>query len=305
MNLHVERWIQATETRHSAAFSAAIRRMLLAVAAGDSGELMAAREALRQIVIDTAGVAEVVGAIGHLRDAAGLIVDDGGAKHARDFREMIAFRESGDILANVTFDEAVDAMVSRVPTAFRDAAQRTAQAIAELYRTSRAVAFARSAELAVTERVQKLIVDAMVRGVSEPHVARDIVKDVNFVRTETEAWSESYARMAFRTNLNTAVTDGKFRQAQDPAVRAVVPAFRYDAVNDRDTRPNHAAADGLIFSVDSAVWSKMKPPAGWNCRCTIVAVTRPQLRRMGRLTESGDVIEDVLPAAAHPDPGFR
>jgi SPP1 gp7 family putative phage head morphogenesis protein len=128
---------------------------------------------------------------------------------------------------------------------------------------------------------------------------------VDEVAKQSAPWSEGYARMAFRTNINTAITAGRFRQVQDPDIREVVPAFRYDAVGDRDTRDNHRAANGLIMAVDNPAWGQIAPPLGHNCRCSLSLVSVPMLRRMGRIDRAGRVQSDRVPAGAHPDPGFR
>ncbi|MGB0889437.1 MAG: phage minor head protein [Solirubrobacterales bacterium] len=128
---------------------------------------------------------------------------------------------------------------------------------------------------------------------------------VDEIRQKTKAWSESYARMAFRTNLNTAVTAGRFRQAQDEDIKAVIPCFRFDALIDSGTRDNHRAADGFIAKVDNALWRHIAPPLGYSCRCQVSLVSKPQLRRMGRLRPDGSIQEDRLPPGAHADKNFR
>jgi SPP1 gp7 family putative phage head morphogenesis protein len=48
----------------------------------------------------------------------------------------------------------------------------------------------------------------------------------------------------------------------------------YDAVNDKRTRPEHAAIDGVVEPVDSPFWDTHYPPNGWNCRCTVTQVEK-------------------------------
>lgn len=48
----------------------------------------------------------------------------------------------------------------------------------------------------------------------------------------------------------------------------------YDAVNDKRTRPEHAAIDGVVEPVDSDFWNTHYPPNGWNCRCTVYQVEK-------------------------------
>jgi SPP1 gp7 family putative phage head morphogenesis protein len=48
----------------------------------------------------------------------------------------------------------------------------------------------------------------------------------------------------------------------------------YKAVNDKRTRPEHAAIDGVVEPVDSPFWNTHYPPNGWNCRCTVYQVEK-------------------------------
>ena len=109
--------------------------------------------------------------------------------------------------------------------------------------------------------------------------------------------------MVFRTNVNSSITAGRFRQTQDPDIKAAVPAFRFDSVGDGDTRHNHNAADGIIMAVDDTRWSKIAPPLGYNCRCQISHVSIDELEAMGRIKD-GKVVASHIPGNAGPDDGF-
>jgi len=311
VNLDVSRFLESMDERQARFYVDALDRLAAAVAGGDRDEIAAARARLVRVVQDTMGVAEVMGAALMLREAAGSYVEDAkdAGVHMRrsTHDDLVLFRDSGVIptLANVTFEQALQDLLDRTPVFLRDAAERTAQNIARLYSQGHVIAFARSAELAVTQKVQQVIATAIKTGVPEIAAGNRIVAAVEKVRTETEPWTRAYARMAFRTNINTAATAGRFRQALDPDVARVVPAFRFDAVGDSDTRPNHKAADGRIWTTRNPVWQMLAPPLGYNCRCNASLVTLPMLRRMGRVSRAGTVLEDSVPPGAHPDPGFR
>ncbi len=304
-----DRFLEDLTGRHARLYTSAIQDMVVAMARGNRVALGDARNRLGEVITDTMAAAEVLGATLTLRRTARILNESSSAIFRRTWeaRYWLQFAESptSTILPRTTFEEAVQDMVDRAPVTIRDAAERTAQRISQLYGEGHVTAFAKSAEQAVTERVQILIREAIRDGTEEIGAGKLIVMSVDKIRTETEAWTESYARMAFRTNVNTAVTAGRFRQAQDPVIQAVIPCFRFDAVGDADTRDNHMAADGLIFKVSNRVWNRIAPPIGWNCRCAISYVGLPELRRMGRVNAAGDIREDRLPAAAHPDPGFR
>ncbi len=99
----------------------------------------------------------------------------------------------------------------------------------------------------------------------------------------------AYSETIYRTNLNTAYNAGRIRQAQDPAIAAFHPAFRYDAISDSDVRrgrpednnENHLALDGVIAATNHPFWSVYSPPNGFNCRCSLQMLSVFQLERMG------------------------
>lgn len=299
--LDVDRYLESLTVKFAVHYANSVGSLLLSTAHDNRPQMAKDRARLEDVVRETMGIAEVLGASVMLRESARVV------ERLRGFRwgaPRFLFRGE-ELLADVTFREALEDMVTRAPTTLANAAERTAQRISELYSEGRVVAFAKSAEAAVTERVQALLAQAVRQGIPEADAGRLIRMSVDQVRRETEAWTESYSRMAFRTNVNTAVTAGRFRQSRDPDVRAVIPAFRFDSVGDADTRDNHDAADGLIFKVDNLVWNRIAPPLGYNCRCQVSLVSLPMLRRMGRVTADGDIREDRLPPGAFPDPGFR
>ena len=304
--LDVDRFLEDVSGRFARSYTETLRDMLVAVAMRNKPKLSAARKRLGQIISETMGVSEVLGATTTFRRAAKLIESEGLALKA-DVAHLLAFAEasSQSILPRVTLTEAVQDMIDRSPVTIRRAAERTGQRIAQLYGEGRVVAFVRSAEDAVTERVKSLITEAMREGIPEATTGRLIRMGVEEVSKRTGEWTEGYARMAFRTNVNTAVTAGRFRAAQDQDIKQIMPAFRFDAVGDHDTRDNHNAGDEKIMRVDNLAWNKVAPPLGFNCRCQVIQVGLPELRRMGRINADGSVREDKPPAAWRADQGFR
>lgn len=293
----VDRFLDDTTGRFAAAYTAAIEELFVAIVLRNKGAAMDARSRLANVIADTMGVAEIIGATEVLELAA---------------REEIPARfasEPTQPFTRVTFAEALESMVSRVPTVIHNAAERTALNIAKLYGEQSGglarVAFVRSAESAVTDRVRELIAEAIREGRAEAATGRLISMSVDEIRERSGPWSEAYSRMAFRTNLNTAVTAGRFRQAQDPDVAAVIPCMRFHTSSDGDVRDNHRPMHDVVLKTDNPAWNRLAPPLGYNCRCGVALVTRAQLRRMGKLDENGRVVEDRVPAGAYPDPGFR
>lgn len=298
------RFAETLEEQHLGAYRSAISGMLLGVAMGDLVGTGAARDRLSRVIADAMGMGELLGAAIVLQGVSQVAR----AEFMREDREgMLQFQDQAvqEIMPRLELGQAIDELHQRTPRVLRNAVERTGAAIAKLYGEGRAIAFARSAEIAVTDRVRALLVSFIREGDTEADAVAKIRTEVDRVRRETESWTDAYARTVFRTNIATAVTAGKFRQAQDRDVARVTPAFRFDAVGDGDTRSNHAAADGCIWKTSNPIWNHLAPPLGYQCRCTVHLVTVADLRRMGHLTPTGDVIESAVPLGAHPDEGFR
>tara|TARA_Y100000310_G_scaffold181796_1_gene181827 strand:+ start:139 stop:1101 length:963 start_codon:yes stop_codon:yes gene_type:complete len=304
--LDVDRFLEDLTGRPSRLYAAAVKDMFAGIVTRNKPAIVDARDAMADLITETMGVAEVLGASIALQKAAAVHKQIGDTMEA-DRARMVAFADepTQTLLPRVTLAEALEDMVERTPVTLRRAADRTAQRISQLYSEGRVIAFARSAEAAVTHEAQRFVARALREGIPSGEAGKALAMSVDKVRVRSAAWSEGYARMAFRTNVNTAVTAGRFRQAQDPDIKAVIPAFRFDAVGDSDTRDNHGAADGMILKVDNKAWNRLAPPLGYQCRCQVSLVSVPQLRRMGRIDQQGNVSESRVPRGAFPDPGFR
>lgn len=321
MKFDASKFLEDVSGRYAKAYTEAVQDMVVAMAMGDKPALSAARARMAEVVTETMGAGEVLGASMTLQNAARMMNSGEVGEIMRgDTEHMLAFADAPTqtVIPRVTFAEALQDMVDRTPVTIRDAAERTAHRISKLYSRGGVVAFAYSAEQAVTDRVQSLISQAIREGIPEANAATRIVTNVEMIRTETAAWSESYSRMAFRTNLNTAVTEGQKKQAQDPDIKQIMPAFQFDAVGDGDTRGNHHAGDGVIMLVDNPVWKTHASPLGYNCRCEIRQVGLPELQRMNRVRHQPApgftrapgaaeiyIREDRPPAGWGPDEGFR
>lgn len=87
-------------------------------------------------------------------------------------------------------------------------------------------------------------------------------------------------RTIFRVNMQTAYAAGDWQQIQDN--KAEAPLLMYDAVDDGNTRDEHRAWDGIVLPADDPWWSTHRPPNGWNCRCSVIQLSRSQAERMGK-----------------------
>lgn len=109
----------------------------------------------------------------------------------------------------------------------------------------------------------------------------------------------------FRTNLQGHYARGRCEQQKRTA--DVFPYLMFDAVNDSRTRPSHAAMDGMVARHDDPIWRTWRPPAGYQCRCTLRALTERKAERYMARDRDRLARDPALAAAraqARPDDGW-
>lgn len=99
----------------------------------------------------------------------------------------------------------------------------------------------------------------------------------------------------FRTNVQGAYARGTYQRQAEVAPRRRF--LMYDAINDSRTRPAHRALDNVIAPHDDPFWKTHRPPLGYRCRCTLIALTEAQARDRGYTGAPP-------PADVQPDPGW-
>lgn len=212
--------------------------------------------------------------------------------------ELIMFGAT-PIVPHVTFAEAYDDLVSREPRLAKNADEiREAYAHHGFALQKLPQQLAATARLSLTKRILHMLASFVEKG-----------EELTTIREQLAAvgdFTKAYAETAYRTNVATAFTAGRFKQLEDPDVKAVTPAFEYTAVRDSSVRDNHLAADGFIAGMDNAEWNRIAPPMGFNCRCDIRSVDRWELNTRGLLRKGGHVTPHYPTgfAAAGPDAGF-
>ncbi|EHJ46344.1 phage head morphogenesis protein, SPP1 gp7 family [Solidesulfovibrio carbinoliphilus subsp. oakridgensis] len=109
----------------------------------------------------------------------------------------------------------------------------------------------------------------------------------------------------FRTNVQSAYMAGRY--AEMSAMADTFPYWQYSAVNDGRTRPAHRALSGKVYPAGHPFWDTWFPPNGFNCRCTVKALTRRQVEDRGLAVET-EIPEELDtasgPVRIAPDLGF-
>lgn len=83
----------------------------------------------------------------------------------------------------------------------------------------------------------------------------------------------------YRVNMQSAYSAARYQRLRDNVDNR--PYWQYSAVGDARTRPAHLALSGKIYRYDDPFWAIFYPPNGFNCRCTVIALSDRDLARRG------------------------
>jgi SPP1 gp7 family putative phage head morphogenesis protein len=120
------------------------------------------------------------------------------------------------------------------------------------------------------------------------------VKEINAFTLDT----------VFTTNMAKAYALGRYEQQMSPDTVEALPFGQYMTVGDDRVRPEHQVLDGFTARMDDAVWRKIYPPCGFNCRCIRVALLPGQVDDIEEATRPGMTRLPALARAKVPQPGF-
>ncbi len=108
------------------------------------------------------------------------------------------------------------------------------------------------------------------------------------IQKQLKLKARAYAETVFRTNLNTAYNAGRQKQAIE--FPEFIVGFEFHATHDRDTRHNHFNFDAMRAPANHPAWEVATPPLGFNCRCVIRQITRPEAKEKKWLDGEGNLI---------------
>ena len=91
--------------------------------------------------------------------------------------------------------------------------------------------------------------------------------------------SKHYLKNVFRTNIQTAYGHGRWQQQQKN--KAKRPYLMYSAIDDTRVRPSHLALNRIIRHIDDPFWLLYYPPWSFMCRCTVIALTEKEAKKLG------------------------
>jgi len=116
---------------------------------------------------------------------------------------------------------------------------------------------------------------------------QDVISPVTGLPETVQLGSASRLQTIFRTNMQASYATGNW-QAID-IEKDLAPWLVYDAIDEPGrTRPSHAALDNFVARVNDPIWSKISPPNGFNCRCSIIQLDEEQLAEEGLVPTTGE-----------------
>lgn len=111
--------------------------------------------------------------------------------------------------------------------------------------------------------IKNNLINAIRNGVKFDDWRKQV--DKLFEQYDVEKPPTYNAETIFRTNVLSTYSAAKLAQVAEIPDR--FPAWQYSAIMDARTRPDHAALDGQVFSIDDRDYY---PPWDYNCRCSAV-----------------------------------
>lgn len=175
----------------------------------------------------------------------------------------------------VDFDEAVEQFRKLTPISDDDYERLTARAKRKAFKV------AGLANLDVVQDTFDAIGDAIKNGTSLDDfkaAVGDALEAAWHGDVENPGWR---LETIFRTNVQRAYGEGRYRQATDPDTLEDRPYWQFDAVLDDATTEVCEDCNGTILPADDPWWDEHQPPLHFNCRSTIITLTEDQAAAQG------------------------
>jgi hypothetical protein len=132
------------------------------------------------------------------------------------------------------------------------------------------------------------IKDSLMKAVAEGTTLAEFRRDLEPMmerlgwRAKGRAYEAWRTRLVYQANLNTAYAAGRYAQMTDPDTLEALPFWIYRHSRKRDPRPQHVAWDGKVLAASDDWWRTHYPPNGWGCGCWAEAISRRDLRQLGK-----------------------
>lgn len=148
----------------------------------------------------------------------------------------------------------------------------------------------------IRDEVQKALDDGMMladfQKALEPKLVdlgwwgpHEIV-DADGVVSTIQLGSPARLKTIYETNLRTSYQAGSYREMMESMDDA--PYGQFVAIIDQNTRPAHAALNGMVFRLDDPFWDTHWPPLDWGCRCSVRQLSDRDVQKKKLTVSSGE-----------------
>ena len=166
---------------------------------------------------------------------------------------------------------------------------------------ARSFTVAKAARLDVLESIRKELDKAISQGMTRSEFTRQltptlqklgwwgkqVVVDSQGVAQSVQLGSPWRLRTIYQANVQSAYMAGRYKQQMENSDKR--PYWMYVAIQDSNTRPDHALLNGRVFRSDDPIWESHYPPNGWGCRCRVRTLSQRRLEQLGlNVQESGN-----------------
>ena len=152
----------------------------------------------------------------------------------------------------------------------------------------------------VLQRIRAALTDVISSGGTDAdfrHAVAQLTTDAG-----VEQLSAQELDNVFQTMSHKAYSAGRYEQLTDQSVLDALPCWQYWTVGDDRVRPEHRVLDQFAAQAIDPVWSRIYPPCGWGCRCSVVPLTAEDAPDYWQ--DGGLLRLPALAALKVPQPGF-
>ena len=126
--------------------------------------------------------------------------------------------------------------------------------------------------LSMVKMIQRSLENAQRKGMSFDSWKKSLNQDT------LRSLSRSRLETVYRTNLSSVYNVSTRMNA---ATTEATPYLMYSAVGDSRTRQSHQELDGVIKKASDPFWNTHTPPLGYNCRCSIIPISKEEAKSRG------------------------
>lgn len=127
---------------------------------------------------------------------------------------------------------------------------------------------------------------AIDKAIADGTTLEEFRRDFDTI-VERYGWSYRGARgwrtkVMLETNIRTSYMAGRYQQMTHPDVLSDRPFWEYRHGNSVHPRREHLGWDGLVLPAGDPWWQTHYPPNGWGCKCRVFAVSRDDMKDLGK-----------------------